>query len=81
MAPAEPLFDTLVVANDLRRRHGAAAVDLASRRAKEHLQKASWMAGGKFFRQARNVSQNSLFVRSWAGSGSQSNGGRRGCPV
>jgi hypothetical protein len=50
MTPAEPMFDTLAVANDLRRRHGAAAVDLASRRAKEHLQKASWMAGAQWLR-------------------------------
>ena len=44
------MFDTLTVAEELRRRHGECAVDVARRTAREHLKGASWTAGAQWLR-------------------------------
>ena len=44
------MFDTLLVAEEMRRRHGESAVDVARRTAREHLKDASWTAGAQWLR-------------------------------
>jgi hypothetical protein len=44
------MFDTLVVAEEMRRQHGEAAVEVAQRTAREHLKDASWTAGAQWLR-------------------------------
>ncbi len=44
------MFDTLSVAEELRRRHGESALELAQRTAREHLKGASWTAGAQWLR-------------------------------
>ena len=44
------MFDTLQVAEELRRRHGETALEVAKHTAREHLKGSSWTAGAQWLR-------------------------------
>ncbi len=53
------MFDTLVVAEEMRRQHGESALEVARRTAREHLKDASWTAGAQWLRVADHLKSGS----------------------